>query len=68
MAHNAIGRVVNIEELPAELEKRNALSGSAPIRVIYEWRYTWNLTLIDTPGTSPPYHVTVQLSSHKVGD
>jgi hypothetical protein len=43
--------VVKIEELPAELEKRNALSSANPIRVIYEWRYTWNLTLIDTPGT-----------------
>jgi len=44
--------VVAIEDLPAELEKRNKIGkySSEPIFLNYEYKYCCNLTLIDTPG------------------
>ena len=44
--------VVAIEDLPAELEKRNKIGkySSEPIFLNYEYKFCCNLTLIDTPG------------------
>lgn len=40
---------VTQQNLPAEIQRRN-MACDHPIRVRYEWRYTLNLTLIETPG------------------
>lgn len=46
-----IDTVIAAENLAAELKKRNVESAAAhPIKVQFEYKYCWNLSLIETPG------------------
>jgi hypothetical protein len=45
-------KVVPIETLEQEIEKRNVIS-STPIFVQYEFKHCWNFTIIDSPGLVP---------------
>lgn len=42
-------KVVSIDELEKEIIARNEIS-HVPIVINYEYKYTWNITFIDTPG------------------
>ena len=44
---------VPLAKVPDEIEKRNK-STSEPIYVRYEYKYCWNMLLIDTPGLKQP--------------
>lgn len=41
-----------MDEVGKEVQKRNVYSTS-PIYINYEWRQTWNMSLIDTPPLVP---------------
>ncbi len=42
--------MIKLDDLSAEIEKRNGKYSAVPIHIVYEWKYTWDMTLIDTPG------------------
>eukprot|EP00727_Mastigamoeba_balamuthi_P005966 m51a1_g199 putative dynamin like protein (675) ;mRNA; f:656772-659307 len=41
---------VPLAKVPDALKERNTQRSSAPIRVVYRHRHTWDLTVVDTPG------------------
>ncbi len=46
-------KILPLEDLYAELEKRNKET-DAPINLLYESKSCWNVTYIDTPGLKQP--------------
>ena len=42
--------VVKISDLPSQISKRSATFSSEGIYIKWEYKYTWSITLIDTPG------------------
>eukprot|EP01119_Soliformovum_irregulare_P007303 TRINITY_DN196_c0_g1_i2.p1 TRINITY_DN196_c0_g1~~TRINITY_DN196_c0_g1_i2.p1 ORF type:complete len:675 (+),score=269.59 TRINITY_DN196_c0_g1_i2:42-2027(+) len=57
--------VLPLASVEAEVAKRNVIS-PVPIQINYEYKFCWNITLIDTPGLAAPNDPPGEISAEEI--